>query len=147
VLAAVLFLLALGMHIISFLEPTSLLPSGQVVSLTTMMIISGVMLSASIIVWFAGIFMTDLRGPQSIPWGGGPNSLAGLIILFQLVARSPLWLNLVLFVFLIYLIAASFLIRVGSDELTTRLQLFGALCSALNLHTLLLLGAAPRRVR
>jgi hypothetical protein len=53
-------------------------------------------------------------------------------------------LNFVLFVYLMYLIAASVLIRVGSDELTTRLQLFGALCSALTLHALLLLVAAPR---
>ena len=146
-LAAVLFLLALGMHIASFLEPTRFLPSEQSVSLNTMMIVSGVMLSVSIVVWLIGIFMTDLRGPQSTPWAGGPNSLAGLIILFQLVMRSPLWLNLVFLGFIGYLIAAPSLIRVGSNELTARLQIFGAVCSALNLHALLLLGVAPRRLR
>jgi hypothetical protein len=144
-LAAIFFLLAFGTHIASFLEPTSLLPSGQVVSPDIMVIVSAVMLSVSIIVWFAGFFLTDLQGPHLKPEGGGGDWLAGIGILIQLVIRIPLWLNLVFLGFLVYLIATSFLIRAGSDELTTRLQIFGAVCSALNLHAIILLSASPRK--
>jgi len=145
VLAAIFFLLAFGMHIASFLEPASLLPSGQIVSPDVMVIVSAVLLIVSIIVWFAGFFLTDLQGPQLKSEGTGGDWLAGIIIIFRLVLRIPLWVNLVFLGFLVYLIAASFLIRAGSGELTTRLQIFGAVCSALNLHAVILLSASPRK--
>jgi hypothetical protein len=101
VLAAVLFLLALGMHIASFVEPASLLGPGQVVSQDSMILVSAAILAPSIAVWFAGLMMTDLGEPQSK--AGGQTWLDGIATLVRLLARIPLWMNLAFVGFVVYL--------------------------------------------
>src|SRR5574340_90084 len=133
-LAAVLFVIAFGMH------TTSLFQAGPLISSTAAIILSAVTISLSIFVWLAAFFMANRVKSE----GAGSDEFYALYMLFMLVRASPLWVNLVMLVFIAYLVATSMLVLPGAGDMASRLRIFGAVCSALDLHALLLLGTIDR---
>lgn len=143
-LSVVFFLLALAMQAASYLKPLNLLVSRQVKSPDYVIIISIVMMIISIITWFAGIFLTKLQGSDTKLESGSGDWLVGILILIRIIIKTPLRLNLLFLGFLIYLVASSLLNPTVPNEINSRLKIFGAVCSALNLHALILLSASPQ---